>query len=125
MTQWIAVALGGALGSLIRFALVNITPTLGVARFPLGTLLVNIVGSFLIGIAYVILVQHQLLSTPWRHFFIAGILGGFTTFSSFSLDLLQLTQQGFLLQAILYAGLSLSVGLLAAYAGCVVAQRFI
>jgi CrcB protein len=123
--QWLMVALGGALGSVLRFALVSITPLLGTARFPLGVLLVNIIGSLCIGIAYVLLGEQQLLNDNWRQFFIAGLLGGFTTFSSFSLDILQLISTGHAFMAIIYVSASVGIGLCAAYVGCLVAQHFL
>jgi CrcB protein len=74
--QWLAIALGGALGSVLRFAAVGyFTPLLNY-RFPLGTFVVNIAGSFLIGVAYVLLVEKTTLPAELRLFFITGILGG-------------------------------------------------
>lgn len=122
MSQWLLVAMGGALGSVLRFGLIAITPTLGSARFPLGVLLVNCIGSFGIGVAYVLLSEQSLLSENWRQFFMAGIFGGFTTFSSFSLDTLQLLSSGHVLAAMSYIIASVGLGLLAAYLGCVLAQ---
>ncbi|MFC3115176.1 fluoride efflux transporter CrcB [Cellvibrio fontiphilus] len=122
--QWLAIALGGALGSLLRFAAVGyLTPLLGI-RFPLGTFIVNIVGSFLIGVAYVLLVEKTTLSAEWRLFFITGVLGGFTTFSAFSLEILQLWQTGYVLNALIYASSSVIVGLLMAFSGMALTQKF-
>ena len=122
--QWLAIAAGGALGSVLRFAAVSyLTPLLGI-RFPLGTFIVNIVGSFLIGVAYVLLVEKTTLSAEWRLFFITGVLGGFTTFSAFSLEMLQLWQSGYVLNALIYASSSVIVGLLMAFAGMALTQKF-
>ena len=122
--QWLAIALGGALGSVLRFAAVGyLTPLLGI-RFPLGTFIVNIVGSFLIGVAYVLLVEKTTLSAEWRLFFITGVLGGFTTFSAFSLEILQLWQSGYVLNALIYASSSVIVSLLMAFAGMALTQKF-
>nr|WP_324259650.1 fluoride efflux transporter CrcB [Cellvibrio fontiphilus] len=122
--QWLAIALGGALGSVLRFAAVGyLTPLLGI-RFPLGTFIVNIVGSFLIGVAYVLLVEKTALSVEWRLFFITGVLGGFTTFSAFSLEMLQLWQSGYVLNALIYASSSVIVGLLMAFSGMALTQKF-
>lgn len=121
--QWLAVAVGGALGSMLRFAAVGyFTPLLNY-RFPLGTFLVNMVGSFLIGAAYVVLVEKAVLSAEWRLFFITGILGGFTTFSAFSLEILQLWQEGHLFNAIAYASASVILGLMMAFVGMALTQK--
>lgn len=123
MMQWLAIALGGALGSVARFAAVGyLTPLLNF-KFPIGTFVVNILGSFLIGIAYVLFVEKTTLAVEWRLFFITGVLGGFTTFSAFSLEMLQLWQEGHAFNAIVYASSSVILGLLFAYAGMLLAQK--
>jgi CrcB protein len=122
--QWLAIALGGALGSVLRFAAVGyLTPLLNY-RFPFGTFVVNIVGSFLIGVAYVLLVEKTTLPVEWRLFFITGVLGGFTTFSAFSLEILQLWQEGHVFNALLYASSSVILGLLMAFVGMASTQKF-
>jgi CrcB protein len=123
MMQWLMIAIGGALGSIARFAAVGyLTPMLNY-RFPIGTFIVNIVGSFLIGVAYVVIVEKQLIPPEWRLFFITGILGGFTTFSSFSLEILQTWQEGHVFNAIFYAASSVVLGLLFAYVGMQLTQK--
>lgn len=123
MMQWLAIALGGALGSVLRFAAVGyLTPLLNY-RFPLGTFVVNLLGSLLIGIAYVLLVEKTSLSAEWRLFFITGLLGGFTTFSAFSLEILQLWQEGHVFNALAYASSSVILGLLFAFVGMALAQK--
>jgi fluoride exporter len=124
MMQWLAIALGGALGSVLRFAAVGyLTPLLNY-RFPLGTFVVNLLGSFLIGVAYVLLVEKTSVAVEYRLFFITGVLGGFTTFSAFSLEILQLGQEGHLLSAFAYAASSVVLGLLMAFAGIALTQKF-
>ena len=121
--QWLAIALGGALGSVFRFAAVSyIAPLLNI-RFPLGTFVVNLLGSFLIGVAYVLLVEKTKLPVEYRLFFITGLLGGFTTFSAFSLEILQLWQEGHVLNALAYATSSVILGLLMAFAGMALTQK--
>lgn len=121
--QWLAIALGGALGSVLRFAAVSyLTPLLNI-RFPLGTFVVNLLGSFLIGVAYVLLVEKTKLPVEYRLFFITGLLGGFTTFSAFSLEILQLWQEGHVLNALAYATSSVILGLLMAFAGMALTQK--
>lgn len=121
--QWLAIALGGALGSVFRFAAVSyLTPMLNY-RFPIGTFVVNLLGSFLIGVAYVLLVEKTKLPVEYRLFFISGLLGGFTTFSAFSLEILQLWQEGHVFNALAYATGSVILGLLMAFAGMALTQK--
>jgi len=86
MTPVISVALGGALGAVLRY-LVGLA-----VAFPLGTLAINVIGSFLIGIVWVVFAARGLQA--WLPFVMTGILGGFTTFSAFSLDTLRLVEAG-------------------------------
>jgi CrcB protein len=121
--QWLMIAIGGALGSMARFAAVGyITPMLNF-RFPIGTFIVNMVGSLLIGVAYVVLVEKAVLPGEWRLFFITGVLGGFTTFSAFSLEMLQMWQEGHVATSIFYATSSVALGLLFAYVGMHLTQK--
>ncbi len=114
--QWLAVAMGGALGAMGRFA-VNalIFPVAGL-RFPLGTMVVNVGGSMLMGVLYVIIVERGLLPGEWRNFLMIGVLGGFTTFSAFSLDALALWQNGHLALAFAYVVLTVTLCLAGALA---------
>ena len=115
-----AVALGGALGSVTRYLAVNgLAAWLGRA-FPYGTLAVNVVGSFLMGLALALLVQRGLLGEPWRAGLMAGVLGGFTTFSAFAGETLLLAQQR-PAAALLNIALHLALCLLAVWAGVRVA----
>jgi CrcB protein len=95
-TTWLAVALGGALGSLARFWLTGAMGVLTGPRFPWGTLLINVLGSFVIGlVAGVTLTPVRVAMHPdMRVFLMVGICGGFTTFSAFSLQTLELLQSG-------------------------------
>jgi len=123
--QWLMIAIGGALGSVARYAAVSyLTPMLNY-RFPFGTFIVNITGSFLIGVAYVVIVEKAIIPNEWRLFFITGILGGYTTFSSFSLEVLQTWQEGHPFNSILYATSSVFLGLLFAYWGMLITQKLI
>jgi CrcB protein len=113
------VALGGALGSVARYACsVGAARWLG-AGFPWGTLFVNVAGSFVIGVlaALVTADGRPVLGTDARAFFMVGILGGFTTFSSFSLETLDLARNGALGAATANVGLSLVSCLVAVWLG--------
>ncbi len=101
------VALGGAIGSVLRLAV-----TLAVGA-PVATLAVNVAGSFLMGVLFVLLSGRGLLSP----LLLTGVLGGFTTFSAFSLDALKLWQQGQAGQATLYVAASVVLSLAAVAGG--------
>ncbi len=115
------VALGGAIGAAARYlAGLWIVARLG-AGFPWGTFFVNVTGSFLIGIILV-LVEEGTLPAEARLFLAVGILGGYTTFSSFSYETLQLLNGGDVVPVLLNAFGQLLTGLLAVYLGVVFAR---
>ena len=123
------IAIGGALGSMARYASTTYVaplifkPTDSTVQFPWGTFVVNLLGSFLIGLLYVVLVEKNNLSPLYRLFFITGVLGGYTTFSAYSLEMLQLWQSGQIANAIGYALGSVVCGLLLAFGGMLLAQK--
>lgn len=123
--QWLAVAIGGALGAMGRFAVVSyLAPVVG-SRFPLGTLAVNLLGSFVIGICYVVLDEKLGASPEWRLFIMTGFLGAFTTFSTFSLDALSLWNSGFPMTALAYVLATVIGCLFAVTVAVLVSQRIL
>ena len=93
--ELVAAISGGAIGSGLRFCLSSAVQAVWPKLFfPMGILICNLLGSFVVGILAGLFVHRVIISMPWRSFFIVGILGGFTTFSSFSLDTMTLWQQG-------------------------------
>lgn len=102
MKYLVFIALGGATGAVSRYLLANWVHSLWMGRFPLGTLVVNILGSFAIGIVYVLLVERQLIHADWRGVLMVGFLGAFTTFATFSLETMTLLESGHALQAAAY-----------------------
>ncbi len=91
MKQLLIAGLGGGIGSMARFALYHL---IKFNQFPLATLLINIVGSLLIGIVIGFSLKEPQWNLHWKIFLATGICGGFTTFSAFSADNLELIQQG-------------------------------
>ncbi|MDB9977259.1 fluoride efflux transporter CrcB [Porticoccaceae bacterium] len=100
--QWLAVALGGALGSMARYALSTWIFQVSSHKFPYATLTVNVLGSFVMGILFVVIVERAALPQEMRSLLMIGFIGAFTTFSTFSLDTLGLWQNGHLFMALIY-----------------------
>lgn len=113
------VALGSAIGGALRYWCSGIVAHLAGETFPLGTLFVNVVGSFLIGLVAEITGPEGrlLMASPARQFVMTGLFGGFTTFSSFSLQTLALARDGEWLAVVANVGLSVALCLLGVWAG--------
>lgn len=122
MHHYLAIALGGALGSVLRFALNEAISNRFGRAFPWGTLSINVVGSFLIGVLVVLLLERWEVSPAVRLGLMVGVLGGFTTFSSFSLEVVNLMQNGAFLRAMTYVAASVTSCILAAAAGIYLAR---
>lgn len=90
--------------------------------FPYGTLFVNVTGSFLMGFLYMLLTSRMEVALPWRAFFLVGLLGAFTTFSTFSMDTLQLLEKGLWIKAVLNVLSNVIVCLAAAWAGVLIGR---
>lgn len=117
MSQIVAIAAGGALGSVFRFLLSGaIYQWLG-RDFPYGTLAVNIIGSFIMGLLFEALAERFALSPEYRAAIIVGLLGAFTTFSTFSIETLFLIENGQMVKAGLNVLLSVMLCLVAVWAG--------
>ena len=100
--NWIAVAVGGGLGAMARYAVSTWIFQVSSHRFPYATLTVNVLGSFVMGILFVVIIERTALPVEMRSLWMIGFLGAFTTFSTFSLDALGLWQNGHLFMALLY-----------------------
>jgi fluoride exporter len=117
MSTYLWIALGGALGSMARYASgVYVGRWLGTA-FPWSTLLINIIGSFLIGVFAESFALQWDTSQSTRVFLVVGICGGYTTFSTFSLDIVTLLNRGEATLALTYVLASVAIGLAGLYAG--------
>ena len=119
MTTYLWVAIGGALGSVARYWMTNAVAALTGPRFPWGTILINVIGSFVIGLfAYLTTpVGRVPVSFDARAFVIVGICGGYTTFSAFSLQTLELARNGHWLEVAGNIVLSVVLCLAAVWAG--------
>ncbi len=124
MNIWLAIALGGAGGAMSRFwVMTQTTHWLG-KGFPYGTLLVNVIGSFVLGFLSIFLVQKLHVSEALKLAIMVGFLGSFTTFSTFSLDVLNAFNTGQSLKAVLYIVSSVLTSLLGVYLGYLLAKTF-
>ena len=122
MYTYLAIAFGGALGALSRYWLTVSIERVNSTGFPLGTFVVNLLGSFLIGLLYIILAEKLSVADQWRPVIITGFLGAMTTFSTFSLDALLLFQQGHYNTALFYVLSSVMICIFAAYVGMQIAR---
>lgn len=120
--QIFSIALGGALGAVSRYCLGNFISRMVGTALPYGTFIINIVGCFFMGLLMTVIIERGMLSAPWRLFLCVGFLGGFTTFSSFGYETLMLLQEERFAAALAYVGGSIILGLLAAFAGVILAK---
>jgi CrcB protein len=119
MTKYWMVGIGGFVGSIARFWLGSyITYRLG-ARFPYGTFVINVSGSFLIGLAVTLLAERSHWSPNLLYLIPIGFIGGYTTFSTFELEAFRSARSGDVLLSLLYVILSVTVGFLAVWLGVV------
>ena len=115
--------MGGALGSVLRFWMSGwISGILG-RGFPYGTLMVNVSGSLLMGFLYVLLIDKFNASAEWRAFLLIGLLGGFTTFSSFSMETFNLLEAGEIFKALMNIVLSVAICLAATWLGVLLGRQ--
>ena len=119
----ILVAFGGALGSVIRYSVDVFCKRLSFSSIPIGTIIVNIIGSFLIGYTMQYLLSRNIASEEYKRLVMTGFLGGLTTFSSFSLEILQMVQEEKFVLAVCYVFLSIAIGLFAVWLGISIASN--
>ncbi|MFP2770293.1 fluoride efflux transporter CrcB [Oceanisphaera sp. KMM 10153] len=125
MKTLLFIAVGGATGAVLRFVITDLMARLLGRSFPYGILTVNLLGSMLMGIMFV-LVQQQMLSThSWRPFVMVGMLGALTTFSSFSLDTVLLLEHGQWFKAVLNVCLNVVCCIIFTYFGMQVTSSLI
>ncbi len=121
--QLLAIGVGGALGALLRYwTSTGVHHLLG-RDFPYGTLTVNVLGSLLIGLLSVVMLDRLSVGPEWRAGLLIGLLGAFTTFSTFSLDTLNLIEQGAMFKALLNVTASVVLCLAAVWVGVILGRQ--
>lgn len=115
--NYLAVAAGGAIGCMARYGLTQFIQTLWGRNFPLATLTINVLGSFLLGFLFFATLERLTMAPALRTAILTGGLGGFTTFSTFMVESMLLVEDGYGGRALLYVTLSVILGFSAALAG--------
>ena len=123
MDRYVAILIGGGVGSLSRYIIGTLIAARLGSRFPYGTVFINITGSFLIGFAMTILTIRTDLNPNWRLLLVVGFLGGYTTFSSYKWETLSLVRDGNGWLGLLNGLGSLIVGYIAVWLGATAAGR--
>ncbi|MDB0036553.1 CrcB family protein [Pelagibacteraceae bacterium] len=123
MKLYLLVALFGAAGSVLRYSLYLITPRFFYLNFPVSTVLANLLGSFFIGVC-ISLFDKSIITENTRIYTAIGLLGGFTTFSTFSMDLFNLLNKSLYIEMISYLVLSVFGGVLLFFAGYKIVSFF-
>ena len=120
---YFAIAVGGTLGCWARYAMTNLVQAIYGRDFPYATLSINVLGAFLMGFLFIETLERLIISPALRTGILTGVLGGYTTFSTFEMETLLLVEQGEAVKAILYVVLSVSLGFLAAFGGAYIARN--
>ena len=122
MEAIVAVAVGGGIGAALRYGVTVWANLHGGILFPYGTVLVNVIGSFLIGLLMMGFQSHSMIPPTVKLFVITGMLGGFTTFSTFNMELLTLVRAGDMIYALLYGGLNILGAFICCWIGIVAGE---
>jgi fluoride exporter len=123
MWTYVAIAIGGTLGCWARYAQSNLVQAIFGREFPFATLSINVVGSFLMGFLFIVTLERLMIPPSVRVGVLTGVLGGYTTFSTFEMETLLLAENGEFLKAALYVVLSVVIGFAAAFGGAYVARN--
>lgn len=118
----VLIAVGGAAGAISRYLIQGWVQELMPGRFPWGTFLVNISGSFLLGLVFVLAIEHEIMAPEIRLPLMVGFIGAYTTFSTFMLESWALADEGALLAALANIVVSVVVGMVAVIAGLVLGR---
>ena len=123
MKVLIFIAMGGAIGAVLRYgASLGVYSFMG-RGFPYGTLFVNVTGSLLMGLLGVLMLERFDIGPEWRAAVLVGVLGSFTTFSTFSIETLNLLEQGDVMRAVTNIALSVLVCLVAVWFGVLIGRQ--
>ncbi len=117
------IAIFGTLGCWARYGMTNLVQTIYGREFPYATLIINVGGSFLMGFLFVETLERLTVSPELRTGILTGFIGGYTTFSTFEMEILLLVEQGEPIKAILYLLLSIALGFGAAFGGAYIARN--
>jgi len=123
LDRYLVVLAGAGLGGLARYAAGSWIMTRFGGRFPLGTFLINITGSFLIGVLMTVFTERFQPHPNWRLFLVVGVLGGYTTFSSFEYESYQALREGARWMGLIYMTGSVALGYLGVWLGAMLASR--
>jgi len=123
LLELVAIAVGGAFGAVARFSLGNVINALLGTDFPYSILIVNVLGSFLMGICFELLVEDTDFPAVLRSILMVGFLGAFTTFSTFSIQVLGLLETGRIVSALIYVIASVCLSLLAVVFGIFICRE--
>ena len=123
MIRYLLVVIGGGAGALARYVGASAIMTRFGGKFPLGTLVINVTGSFLIGFLMTILTERFKLDPNWRLLLVVGFLGGYTTFSSFEWETYTAVREGALWTGMFNVVSSIVVGYVAVWLGAMLARR--
>ena len=116
------VAIGGAAGAVARYGLGNAVAGRVGREFPWGTLVINATGSLLIGVLLTWLVEREVGAATWRPLLVVGVLGGYTTFSAFSYEVVALADAGKMVRAASYVAASMALGIVGCAVGVALAR---
>ncbi|MGA8594603.1 MAG: fluoride efflux transporter CrcB [Bryobacteraceae bacterium] len=123
MERYLCVLIGGGAGAVLRYMVGSAVASRYSGRFPLGTFLINVSGSFLIGLLMGLFTERYATHPNWRLFLVTGVLGGFTTFSSFEYEALVAAQTGAVATGMVYVVASVGIGFTAAWIGASLIAR--
>ena len=123
MWTYVAIAIGGTLGCWARYAQTNLVQAVFGRDFPLATLSINVIGSFLMGFLFILTLERLMIPPSVRVGVLTGVLSGYTTFSTFEMETLLLAENGELFKAALYVALSVVIGFAAAFGGAFLARN--
>ncbi len=123
MWTYVAIAIGGTLGCWARYTQTSLVQAVFGRDFPVATLSINVIGSFLMGFLFILTLERLIVPPSVRVGVLTGALGGYTTFSTFEMETLLLAENGEFLKAALYVILSVMIGFAAAFGGAYVARN--